>query len=424
MTTGRRHVLVVTADQALSSATNLTVALLVARASPASAFGLFALTTLASAAAIGLARTWVAEPCAVLSGHLARTRDGRRIAATMFLRSFLVAMLLACVLSGGMVLGWELRLTGAAGIVLLFLPVLVMHDLCRHIAIAWRRATWALTADAFWFFSVATSGWLILHGVLPPFPLVPVLTWCLAGAVSMLCFLPVFLSVAGNSGPTKAPAVIRAIMRLGWPAGVEYALLTGGLQIAFFLAASVLGPAGVAGPRAALLLFGITTVVFAGISQAMLPLLARDPGAVARPIWRMQGLFVATTIVVAVIFAATPRGIGQWLLGATWTSATQVLAPTIAYSALMAITVPALVRVRVTLGTRQLFRWRAPIGVILPACAYLGAQYGPAGFMWGLVAGQTLDTIIVQWVASHQKPARAHAALPEASGSLASVTVS
>lgn len=396
-----RSVLVVTLDQALSSAGNLLIALLVARVSSVSAFGVFALVLLAYAATLGISRTWCAEPHAILAPALAGTREGRRIVAVIAGVIVGAVAILAVAFWAVLTLWLGLSLTMADRLILVALPLLAVQDFLRYTAIAWSRALWALLADTFWFGAVAVTGGLAMLGVVDDSPRALVTAWCAAGVLSLLLLMP-GLRVQDAVGAGSAVSV-RAILRLGAPAAVEFTVLTGGFQAAFFIAAATLGASSVAGPRAGMMLFGVTTVLFMGISQGALPVLARRPQAAPRLTAYMQGLFVGATVALGVFFTLIPNELGVALLGSTWPETQNVLLAVAIYSGLIGIAVPALLRIRLEQASMYLLRRRLVMGLFIPLCAFIGARLGGNGFMWGLVAGQVVDTLIVQAVAVRRR---------------------
>jgi O-antigen/teichoic acid export membrane protein len=145
---GRDAVLTL-ADQLVSSASNFTIGVLIARAGGADALGAFGVAFLVWLAAVGVNRALVTEPMTVsdatgsgnTGGGDAQLREG--MSATLLLGLGWAAFL---AVSGGV-----LRLAGRDGVALLalapWMPSLLLQDYWRGMAFRLQRADWALISD-------------------------------------------------------------------------------------------------------------------------------------------------------------------------------------------------------------------------------------------------------------------------------------
>lgn len=394
--------MVTSADQGISSASNVMATLLIARLSTQQGFGMFALVAMTYATALGVNRTLWSEPHSVVSVQVVRTRLGRRLVVVLcalaMVASAVIAVgsYLAIGLSFGLAIGWP------AGIVMLCLPVLAAQDMLRMVAIAWARATTALVGDLVWLVGLVCV-WKIssLSGNLSA--TVISAGWCAFGALSILVLIYALRAVGqADEAGGSASALARCVAALGWPAGLEYLAITGALQVAFYIAAAQLGPAGVSGPRGVQVLLGPLTVLFLGVSQAILPLLARQraraDGVRQQGIFRVQVTFVFFTACMLGVLELLPSGIGRQILGASWPAAHEVLPAYAVYTALQGISLPALMEIRALQGSRMLFRVRLSIAILTPTAAFVGSRFSATGFAWGLALSQLIDTSIIQRV--------------------------
>lgn len=394
--------MVISADQGISSASNVLATLLIARSSTQQGFGIFALVAMTYATALGVNRTLWSEPHSVVSVEVVRTRLGRRLVVVLcalaMVASAVIAVgsYLAIGLSFGLAIGWP------AGIVMLCLPVLAAQDMLRMVAIAWARATTTLVADLVWLLGLVCV-WTISSLSESLSATVISAGWCAFGALSILVLIYALRAVGqADEAGGSASAMARCVAALGWPAGLEYLALTGALQVAFYIAAAQLGPAGVSGPRGVQVLLGPLTVLFLGVSQAILPRLARQrarrDGVRQQEIIRIQATFVFFTACMLGVLELLPSGIGRQILGASWPAAHAVLPAYAVYTALQGISLPALMEIRALQGSRMLFRVRLSIAILTPTAAFVGSRFSVTGFAWGLALSQLIDTAIIQRV--------------------------
>jgi O-antigen/teichoic acid export membrane protein len=141
---GSRHAALALADQAVSSASNFALGVVVARLGGTAALGAFGVVFLCWLAALGTQRALVSEPMTVGGGpSVSRRERGEGLAASLVLG---VGVALVLALAAGV--------AGVAGVdpsTLLFLlpwlPGLLAQDYCRAVAFRLQRPDWALAGD-------------------------------------------------------------------------------------------------------------------------------------------------------------------------------------------------------------------------------------------------------------------------------------
>lgn len=416
MTSGKRHVVIGTLDQTASSASNVLMTIMVARISTQSEFGLFSLILMAYALTLGINRTLLSEPYTVWYGRFmdeeqsvsaARTL-GAFAAMTGFIMMVLTVILLILFVG---------RPTQTASIFLLMcFPALAIQDFLRFVAFSWRRTDLALIGDGLWLGGVALAGAGASVSVITTATTV-VAFWCASGVLSAAVLGALLrrsrrLAGSADHALSMAACGVPAMLRQGRVAGLEYLVIAGGLQFAFYVASAKLGVSSVAGPRGALLLLGPLTVLSMGITQAIMPLAAARSDGRSRIVSNMQLFFVASTAGLVGVLLCIPDQLGVQLLGASWLPSKSVLFAIGSSSALVGMSIPLLMNIRVYRASHILFRRRVIVGILYPVAAALASPMGVQWFVWSLVGIQFLDTLVI-WVTEWRlRPSRLGAIRP------------
>jgi hypothetical protein len=387
--TNARRVLVV-ADQAASSLSNVVVAILVARSfatpEPFAAFGVAALVFQFT---VGCARGLVAEP--MISQHSARAEADRRALvpsylAAMFTFGVAVAVVVAvtAVAFGGMV--------GAALLALaVVLPLVLLQDAWRYMLMIDRPAL-ALTIDLVWLAASCAAiavapgsaevGWYVLAwgagGTLGA---------AVASAICWRCF-------------DRRPRPVRYFREhraLGVRFLGEYAAAQAGTYLALAGCGWILGLNAYGSVRAAWIFFGPIMTLQAGVLLAALPegmRLREQPERLLRLVVGASLLVAAASLVWTVVGVVLPDSFGRALFGPTWASADDILVPMGLAMVGASCIAGGLVGVRSLDGTKGIGARLRSIGFMV-VCPLGGAVIGGLmGFVVGFALGQVLSAVV------------------------------
>jgi hypothetical protein len=382
--------------QAVSSLSNVVVALLVAQRVSSHAFGAFAVMVTTYTVAVGLARAFLGEPLLALgsAGNAAGLRGlvGAALGVGVLAG---VAVGLGSLLAGGDVQRRMLVLLAVA------LPLLVLQDCLRYLHFSARNPLRALGLDVVWLFgAVATVSALGHDADVAEYALV----WLGAGAFSGL----VGWVLVGAPLPGQVRRTLHALSGLGRRYAVEFA--TAGLVAALPVYAIAVGAstAEAGGFRAATTLLGPANVAFAAVATYYVPLVHRQ-GLTPQDVLagaRRMALTVGTAVAMwATLLWTMPEAWLRALVGDSAAGARECL-PALGFGAtLLAVAGGAVVGHRALRAAPTSMRLRlqmAPLGLALP---FVGvAVYGLTGVLWSVVAFALVS--VVAWWASLARLAR------------------
>lgn len=385
----RRRVLVL-ADQAASSLSNVVVAVLVARSFPdeTEPFAAFSLAVMVFQFTVGSVRGLVFEPELLLRADrlpgAARAVLPSYVAATMAV-GLLVAIAIG---SSSVVLG------GLAGSTLLalaiVLPFVLVQDAWRYVFMVDRPGR-ALAIDLVWLLSSCTA--IILT---PDSTAVAwyVLAWGAGGALgavvgTLLGHLPF--------GPFHPVQYLRDNVELGLRFLGEFITSQAGYFLALLSCGWILGLTAYGAVRGGFLFIGPLQMLAAGVIMSTLPeaRLARDdPDRVLRLVRGGNALVCGATVVWTAVGLALPESIGRALVGATWVEAQEILLPLGLTMIGMSLIAGALVGVRAFDGTKGL-RARLQTIPFQLGCPVVGAYVADLdGFVVGMAIGQAIGAVI------------------------------
>lgn len=384
-----RRVLVV-ADQAASSLSNVLVAILVARSFPGETepFAAFSLAVMVFQFTIGSVRGLVFEPELLLHGD--RTDDQARAVIPSYLGATVVVgtvvavgIALAGMLVGGM--------AGSALVALsLVLPLVLVQDAWRYVFMVHRPGA-ALVIDLMWVVSSCTAvvlapddvavGWFVL-------------AWGAGGILGA-----VVATVLGRP-KLRVPAPLAYLRRhrdLGLRFLGEFGTAQIGTYVALLSCGWILGLTAYGAVRGAYLFVGPIQMLMAGVIMSGVPEARRmrdDPVHVLRLVRGGIALVAAASVLWVAIGLALPAAAGEALMGATWADARSVLVWLGITMIGMAVIAGALVGVRAFDGTKGL-RARVQAIPFQLACPIAGAYIGGlVGFSIGLAVGQAVSAAI------------------------------
>ncbi|MGY1719492.1 hypothetical protein ACI8AG_10655 [Blastococcus sp. SYSU DS0552] len=306
------------ADQVVSSASNFVFVVLVARSASAADFGAFSVGYAGIVLLLAFGRAALGTPLLIGAAD-----DGRR-------GRLGDALVLGCGLGliGGLLVAASVLVAGSAPAIAVVLgvgaPVAVLQDVCRHGAIAAGRPRVALGIDTLWLLAVGAALLADVQEVHRTDVLSAVSVWVIGGVAGAL------VAVAWLK-PTVVPAGVanrlRGSLRLRSDLTIAVVLPQVAMLVVLAVVAVGLSSPDVAALRGAGTLMGPVNLLFAAMTFAVLPEIARMGRSV--PVLRIAGcMYAGLALVVltwATILLLLPDGAGRALLGESWTGARDVL---------------------------------------------------------------------------------------------------
>jgi O-antigen/teichoic acid export membrane protein len=404
-----RRLRTITVDQAISSASNVLVSVLAARALGVSDFGWFGLVLITYVATQGAARALVGEPLLVRPVE-AESRPGEAIGTAMVLSGAIALIVTAA----GALTALVQRDLGLGLVALgVFLPLIFLQDLGRYLAFATHHPGRALVLDLTWLgLLVVAVGAVLVSGSqsLVWF----VVAWAGSGAVAGLLTPLPYRHAPDGGGRIRLGL---GWLRETWPFSWRYALSFASMQSAS-LGASI-AIVGIAGARAlgavrgALLLLGpFTQLQAASIAAGVAEVSRMEPGsdAVARHVRRTTSLTVGVALANAVVLLVLPDVLGRLVLGATWEPTQRLLWP----ACLQMVMLGLISGVRSALLGLRAVRTTTTLDIVGTAVTLgltvIGAFVnGSLGAFWFLAGGQAV--VAMMWWATYL--GRGHHAIVE-----------
>ncbi|HWU21278.1 MAG TPA: hypothetical protein VN088_07125 [Nocardioides sp.] len=391
--TGGRALLV-TVDQALSSASNLMAMLWVAHVVSAVDFGWFSLLMLVYTFVMGPIHALVSMRI-VVHPEDADSRP-RWVLGTALVLGAIGG--LGCAVVGGIQMAAGVAFGPALLALGVALPLLVVQDVGRWVAIARSRPVGAIVLDFVWvalmivaFVALQVTGSAGLLSV--------TLAWAGTGALSALLLVVQY-------GVLRPREISLAWLRERWDA--SWRLLVGNLSAAgsvllgAALVAAVASPIAVAAARAAIFLGRPATAVQNAVASSMAADVAReqpDNRGLLRHQRRTMAIAGAVGVANLLVLVFLPDAIGSKILGNVW----PVISPLMLATAIWLVVAAAQAGVPPALIGRHQFQLAMVVqvvtGFISAAGLIVGAWLdGAAGAVWGLVGGQAV-TAVAWWLA-------------------------
>lgn len=383
-----RRMALVTVDQALAGASNILVLLFIAHLLSPGDFGLFALLFLGYGMASTAGRALICQPVLV---HPEDTDERPR----SVLGSTVLFALLAA--SACLAVGLFLHLSGAgvAPAVLwlgALLPLMIVQDVGRYLAVAAQRPVRALWLDGWWivleiggFLALAQRGGATLTSC--------VAVWAAAGALSGLV---VFIQYGVPGHGELNFGWLRSRWDFSWRSLATSLTTEASALVGFTVVSLVSSQVVVGAVRAATLLTRPGTTVVNGIAQASVADLSREQpeDVLLRVAVRKAVLLsVAAALGNLVVLVLVPDVVGEAILGNTWT----VAEPLLLGAGLQLVMIAARNGIRAALLSRREIRviMVADISgaLLLIALSVVGAVLADAqGVIWAGVLAQAIVT--------------------------------
>lgn len=407
--TGSGHVRWGVVDQAVSSATNALLSVMVARQASAVGFGAFGIAYTVYLFSLGFTRAVAAEPLLIRRPAAVRSDpsgDGAAVGGVGSaagvagvvrgaVGSAAGAAIVIGVLIGLGCAAAAVAIGGQIGAALLplgiGLPALLVQDVWRFELIAGGRGRDATVNDLVW--GVTLVGALAIAPKASEAGLAPlVVAWVGTGALA---------AVLGAWQTSAVPAPMRARRWLREQRDLiphlvlEFLARTGGRQLTVFAVGLVSGLAALGAIRAAEVVFGPLNVILLGANVSAVPhiasVLRRAPGDLAAAARRLSLQLAGLALAVGALSLAIPTSLGRTILGASWSVAAPVLIPQALLMAGNAANTGPLAGLRALEQVARSARVRmllSPLSVVV----------GTVGALAGGAVGATLGLAAVNWL--------------------------
>lgn len=380
-------------DQAVSSAQNFALVVLVARSVSPSAFGAFSLGLALLLFLVGLSQALISEP--LLLRHAGGDAPGRRQAMGVASTASGAFSFGACLL---LLLGALLASGGSSGRTLLacaacVLP-LVATDLTRMLSVAVGRPVLLIVIDVTW---IATWSAVVLVAQ-PAGAQAHLLAWGLSSSTAaLLGMLGLHLRPAR---PAQAAALWREeTLRDARSLLGDFFALTATAQMGTLIVASVASLAAAGALRAVQTLFGPLNILVNASRTAIVPEIIRSGGS--RSPRGRRFLSVVTTAAVTVtaclgsVLLLLPPRWGHALLGDTWPAAVPLLLPLTLSRLLGALTLYPMVALRADRHLSAAARTRTESAVVvLLATAAAALTVSVRGIAWAQVGAAVVTLLL------------------------------
>lgn len=371
-------------DQALSSATNLGLSVLVASTSSAQTFGAVGAIVAAYLLEVSLLRGAVGDLFTVY-----RTDKGGSVERSQAAgATSVLAIGLAIVHVGvGLVVGGTL---GALFLTFAVItPGLLLQDSARLFLLAQRQPRRSFGSNGVWTL-IQTVGSIAVYLSSQSASLF-LLAWGAGGTGSAIYSLA---KMGVMPSPKQGLAWFQRFRGLsaGW--ALEYLATSGPAQLLTWGIGAIAGLEELGAYRGALVLVGPATVLLAGIRIVSLPAAAATKHKIDRLrhlIRRIELVLATGAVITTVPLLFLPEVLGYGLLGASWVGAKSVLPLVVLDRIAAAASVASVIGLRVARAHRQLFVLR-----VITAVGGLGL--GTAGAVWrgaaGAAAGYGFVTVL------------------------------
>jgi O-antigen/teichoic acid export membrane protein len=385
------------ADQALSSATNFALGVLVARTVGPTGFGSFTIVFATYTTALGISRAVTSEPLLVhYSGSPHGVWHSGTAQATGAALLVGVCLGLCCLLAGWIAAGVLTRPFIALG---LTLPGLLLQDCWRYAFFARGRGFSAFANDLVWALVLFPVLLVLLRSNQDSLTWLAIFGW--GGAATTAALFGIRQSRA-----VPAPQRVRSWLReqgglirrfLG-----EVVTIGGSGQFIVYAVGAVAGLAALGSLRAAQLLFGPIQVLALGVAAIAVPeLVGALEHSMTKFLWtsRLFSLALAgTTVVWGAVVLALPSSVGVAVLGPAWQPARLVGVAVMVGWVATGLVTGAAAGLRALAAARRSLRARLVGSLLAVAGGVIGAfMAGARGAAWGLALAAWSEATVWWW---------------------------
>lgn len=375
-------------SQGLNTLCSLIATVAVARIVDAGAFGAWAIGYALCTATLVASRAVASTPILLSAREVEGASHDARGSVSLALLIGLASS--ALLLGGGVVSGSEVR--SALFVFAAVVPVVTLQDATRYVF--FRDGTPAKAA-------VIDASWLVVFvlgvSIGPTDSLAMETVTILWGGSAVLS------AVAGMVMLRVRPSVrsgITFLVRNKWASSrlfVEAALTTLSTSLLPVLIAAIAGLSAAGAFRAGQTLLGVVALVLSGLQ----PIATVEVVKTARSRlthFRFQAAWTAFVLLVTGLYGLCilhlPAGVGEALLGQTWSHAQGILIPLLVQAMLRGPITGVPISLRAAMALDLVVRLRIVVSTVTFASAVVGSVWGLDGIMWGLVVGTLISGAI------------------------------
>ncbi|WP_456695187.1 hypothetical protein [Aeromicrobium sp. P5_D10] len=374
-------------DQGISSVTNFGVVIVAAVALSPGDFGAFSATFIVAGLLVACAQ-------AIIGQELVLTRETPPVTLARCRDALLFAVCLG--LGLGLLVFAAAWLFGDLRSSLLVLsatiPLLLVQDTVRYCASLLHSMHIAVIADAAWL-GLGAVGIAGLHlADIDPSPTAFIAIWTVAGSLSGVFAAARFIEPAL---PRPTLARFRARTYLGYRFIWEFLALRASSQTLILILGVLAGLSATGAFRGATTLFGPLTVVVLATTSFGAPVISavRASRRDTALLLMAGGLLVACLTLTAVLWLL-PQGIGERLLGDTWTLARDFVVPIGVQTAFTSISTVAFLALRIVDPRATLSLRLYPAALMVPLF-FLGYWIaGTSGAAWAIALTSALQSAL------------------------------
>jgi O-antigen/teichoic acid export membrane protein len=386
------------ADQAVSSLTNFTVGIYVARSLGATAFGIFSLAWVTYGVVLNVSRGLATDPLVVRFSGVPAASWRAAVAQSSGTALLLGLAAGAASLLAGATLGGRV---GTAFVALgLVLPALLLQDSWRFAFFAAGQGRKAFTNDIVWA-AILIPAMIIAAQGATVFGFV--LVWGLSGAVAAAygCLQTRLLPKL-----TGVRAWCRQQRDLGSRYLAENVSSSGAVQLRMYGVGVIAGLADVGTIRGAELLLGPFIAVMMGLSMVAVPEAARVLRRSPRRLSLFCLLLGAAQAGAALAWGGAllfllPNELGQVILGSIWLSASALIVPATLSVMIGSFLIAAMAGLRALGAARRSLRAQLLASTAYVSCGLTGAAIaGALGSSWGIAIATSIS-VAVSWSQLH-----------------------
>jgi O-antigen/teichoic acid export membrane protein len=385
------------ADQAVSSLTNLAVAVLVARSLGTEGLGAFSIAFATYQVALNASRGLATDPLVVRYSGVDILSWRHAVARSTGMATTVGMLLGGCCGIAGLLLNDS---TGAALLALgVSLPGLLLQDSWRFAFFAGARGGQAFANDLLWGLTLIPL-LITLVASEPPAVHWFILAW--GGSATL----------AAATGGIQAGVVPRLDQLRGWLRQHhdlafrylgENLSVSGAYQLRAYGIGAIDGLAAVGSLRAAELLLGPFNVLMMGTNMIAVPQAVQVARRSARTLRRFCVLFASVLAGAAIAWGTVlllllPEYLGMRLLGSSWTPASELLLPVTLSVASTGFSVGASAGLRALGAASRSLRAQLVASVTYVLGGVLGATVaGAVGAAWGTTVATTIGGAVWWW---------------------------